>query len=121
MMKRTKSTNPLLVNAIRVLRKKARENNANIWRDIADRLSSSRRRSVTVSVSQLNRQTKKGEAAVVPGKILGLGNIDHPIIAAAFSFSETARLKIRKAKGVCTSIPELAEKNPTGKNVKIIG
>jgi large subunit ribosomal protein L18e len=120
-MKRTKSTNPLLVNTIRVLRKKARENNTNVWRDIADRLSSSRRRFINVNVSQLNRHTKKGETAVVPGKILGLGHIHHPVIVAAFSFSEIARLKIRKVKGVCISILELAEKNPTGANVKIIG
>lgn len=120
-MKRTKSTNPLLINAIRVLRRKARENDAEVWRDVADRLSRSKRRCITVNISRLARHTEKGETAVVPGKVLGVGNINHPVTVGAFSFSETARLKIRKVKGVCLSLVELTEKNPKGANVKIIG
>jgi len=88
---------------------------------VADRLSRSRRRRIAVNVSRLNRYTKEGEAAVVPGKVLGAGKIDHPIHVAAFAFSEQARLKILKAKGKCLSILELVERNPKGTNVKIIG
>lgn len=119
-MKKTKSTNPLLTNTIHVLRRKARENNADIWKDVANYLSSSKRRRVTVNVSQLNRYTKKGETVIVPGKLLGAGEIGHSVTVAAFSFSETARLKIRKVKGTCLPLLELAEKNPNGSNVKII-
>jgi len=88
---------------------------------VADRLSCSRRRSIAVNISRLNRYTKDGETVVVPGKVLGAGKMDHPIHVAAFAFSEGARLKILKAKGKCLSILELTEKNPKGTNVKIIG
>ncbi len=88
---------------------------------MADRLSRSRRRRIAVNVSRLNRYTKEGETAVVPGKVLGAGKIDHPLHVAAFAFSEQARLKILKAKGKCLSILELVERNPKGTNVKIIG
>jgi len=88
---------------------------------VADRLSRSRRRRIAVNVSRLNRYTKEGETAVVPGKVLGAGKIDHPLHVAAFAFSEQARLKILKAKGKCLSILELVERNPKGTNVKIIG
>jgi len=88
---------------------------------VADRLSRSRRRSIAVNISRLNRYTKDGETVVVPGKVLGAGKMDHPVHVAAFAFSEGARLKILKAKGKCLSILELAEKNPKGTNVKIIG
>jgi len=57
---------------------------------------------------------------VVPGKVLGAGNLDHPVSVAAFSFSTQARLKISKARGKCLSISELIEVNPKGSNVKIM-
>jgi len=88
---------------------------------MADRLSPSRSRRVTVNVSRLNRYTKEGETVAVPGKVLGAGKIDHPIKVAAFAFSDQARSKILRAKGKCLSILDLMEKNPKGTNVKVIG
>lgn len=120
-MKQIKSTNPELVNLIRSLRKKARENEAKIWRAVADYLSHSRRRRITVNLSQLNRHTETGETVVVPGKVLGTGKINRSLNVAAFAFSKQARSKILKTKGKCMSIPDLMEKNPKGSDVKIIG
>jgi len=117
---RLKSTNPELVSVIRSLKKKARENNAPIWSDVANHLSSSRRRRIALNLSRLNRYTKAKETVVVPGKVLAAGNLDHPISVAAFSFSNQARLKISKAKGKCLSINDLLEVNPEGSNVKIM-
>lgn len=115
------TTNPELVKLVRALRKGSRENEAEIWRAIADHLSCSRQGRVAANVSQLNRYTQGGETVVVPGKVLGAGRIDHPIHVAAFDFSEQARSKILRAKGRCLSILELMEKNPKGTNVKIVG
>jgi large subunit ribosomal protein L18e len=119
-MKRIRTTNPELINLIRTLKKKSRENEAKIWRDIADRLARSRQRRIDVNVSHLNRHTEDGETVAVPGKVLGSGRIDHPIKVAAFAFSKQAETKILGAKGKCLSIQELAEKNPKGTNVRII-
>ena len=120
-MTQIKSTNPELINLIRALRKKARESEAKIWRVVADYLSRSRRRRITVNLSKLNRHTQKSETVVVPGKVLGAGQINHPLNIAAFAFSEQARTKILKTKGKCMSIPELMDKNPKGSGVRIIG
>jgi large subunit ribosomal protein L18e len=57
---------------------------------------------------------------IVPGKVLGMGKIDHPLLVAAFSFSEQARKKILFAKGKCLSIYQLILKKPKGTNVKLI-
>jgi len=119
-VKRVKSTNPELLTVIRSLRKEARESDTPIWRDVADRLSSSRRRRVAVNLSRLNRHTQAKETVVVPGKVLGAGRLEHSISVAAFSFSSQARLKISKAKGKCLSILELLEANPKGSNVRIM-
>jgi large subunit ribosomal protein L18e len=120
-MKQLKTTNPELIGLIRLLRKKAKENEAKIWHDIAEDLSHSRKRRVTVNLSKLNRHTQKDEDVVVPGKVLGTGKIDHPINIAAFAFSEQAQRKILDAKGKCMSVPELIGKNPKGSQVKIMG
>jgi large subunit ribosomal protein L18e len=120
-LKRVKATNPELISLIRSLRKGSRENEVGIWRDVAEHLSSSRRRRITVNVSHLNRCTQTSETVVVPGKVLAAGKIGHPVNVAAFAFSEQARAKILKAKGKCLSISDLMKKNPKGANVKIIG
>jgi large subunit ribosomal protein L18e len=119
-MPRAKPTNPELLTVIRSLRKKARESNAAIWRDVADKLSSSKRRRVAVNLSRLNRNTKARETVVVPGKVLGAGNLNHAISVAAFSFSAQARIKIAKARGKCLSISDLLKAKPDGSNVKIM-
>lgn len=116
-----KATNPELIKTIRDLKKEAHKNKAKIWRDVADFLSRSRSRRVTVNISRLNRYTKDGDTVVVPGKVLGAGNLDHAVNVAAFAFSEQAQSKILKAKGKCLPISELVEKNPRGSGVKIIG
>jgi len=119
--KKIKITNPDLLKMIRFLRKKSRENNASIWRRVAEMLSKSKRRRIVVNVSRISRYTRENDEIVVPGKVLGAGLIDHPVKVAAFAFSDSARSKIEKAKGKCLTIPELVEMNPKGSNVKIIG
>lgn len=119
-MRKLKSTNPELIAVVNSLRKKAQENNAPIWRNVAERLASSRRRRIAVNLSRLNRHTKAKESVVVPGKVLGAGNLEHSVFVAAFSFSDQAKIKISKAKGKCLSILDLLESNPKGSNIRIV-
>jgi large subunit ribosomal protein L18e len=120
-VKKTKTTNPELVELIRFLRKQSRENKANVWRDMAERLSTSRRKRIAVNISRLNRYTQKNETVVVPGKVLGAGEINHPVTVAAFAFSKKAKEKIKTAKGKCLTFFDLVKKNPKGSKAKIIG
>ena len=118
-MRKLKSTNPELMVVVHSLRKQA-QNDAPIWRDVAERLASSRRSRVAVNLSRLNRYTKAKDSVVVPGKVLGAGSLEHSVSVAAFSFSDQARVKISKAKSKCLSILELLESNPKGSNVRIL-
>lgn len=120
-MKELKTTNPQLIELIRFLKKQSREQKAPIWKAIAEKLVASRGRRIAVNISRINRYTEKNETVVVPGKVLGAGELNHPVTVAAFAFSETAKQKIKKARGRCLTIPELVKKNPKGSNVKIIG
>jgi len=119
-MKETESTNPELIALIRFLKKQSREKQAAIWHDVAEDLAKSRSGRATVNLSQINRHTERSDIVVVPGKILGTGNLNHALTIAAFGLSGKAEEKLRAAKAKYLSIPELVEKNPTGANVKII-
>jgi len=120
-VKKVKKTNPELIELIHFLQGQSRENKAKIWRDIAESLAKPSRKRVTVNLSRLNRYTQKNETAVVPGKVLGSGEIKHPITVASFAFSKKAKEKIKAANGKCLSFFDLIKKNPKGSNVKIVG
>jgi large subunit ribosomal protein L18e len=120
-VKKINTTNPELIALIRELKKKSKEKQTELWRSLAERLSTSKRSRIAVNVSRLNRYTKEGETVAVPGKVLGSGKANHPMTVAAFSFSDKAQSKILKAKGSCISIRELMKKNPEGANVKVMG
>jgi large subunit ribosomal protein L18e len=119
-MKESKTTNPELIQLISLLKKESREKQAGIWLDIAEYLSKSRSQRVAVNLSKINRNTKRADMVVVPGKILGSGSINHTVTVASFGASEKAKAKLVAAKAKYVSIPELLQKNPKGANVKII-
>jgi large subunit ribosomal protein L18e len=120
-VKKTKTTNPELIELIRSLKKQSRENKTDIWRDIAERLAKPKRKRKTVNISHLNRYTQKNEMVVVPGKVLGAGEMRHAVTVAAFAFSEKAKEKIKARKGKCLSFFDLMKKNPKGSKIRIIG
>lgn len=113
-------TNVQLLALIKFLRKKARENNADIWWYVAELLGRPRKSRAQVNVSKISRHTEEGDTVVIPGKVLGAGILKHKVHVAAFAFSETARRKILDAGGTIMSIQELVERNPRGSNVKVL-
>jgi large subunit ribosomal protein L18e len=120
-VRKTNAINPELLSTIRFLKKQSAENKTNIWRDIAERLSKPERKRTAVNLSRLNRYTKRNDAVVVPGKVLGSGEITHQLTVAAFAFSESARQKIIAVNGKCISFSDLSKKNPKGSDIRIIG
>ena len=119
-MKETKTTNPELIQLIRLLKKESREKQAGIWLDVAEYLSKTRSNRIAVNLSTLNRNTKRSDVIVVPGKLLGSGNLNHTVTVASFAASTKAKEKLVTTKSKYLSIPELLAKNPKGANVKII-
>ncbi len=119
-MRDTKSTNPELVHLIRFLKKEGREQQANIWIDVAEHLAKPSRQRIAVNLSSINRNTKRADTIVVPGKVLGKGSLHHAITVAAFDVSTNAKEKLTAARAKYLSIPELVHKNPKGSNIKII-
>jgi len=117
---RTKKTNPELTKLVAALKAASREHQAAIWKEIGRRLEAPSNNYAEVNLSRLNRSTSSDDIAVVPGKVLGAGSIDHPICIAALSFSERARAKILAASGRIMLFEEMIQASPKGSNVKII-
>ena len=116
-----KKTNPELISLIKSLKQKSREESVGIWRDIAERLEKPLRVWPEVNVSKIERYAQEHEVIIVPGKVLGSGNITKKVTVSAFKFSKEAKDKIESVGGKVLSINELMAINPKGKGVKIIG
>ena len=114
-------TNQELVSLIRFLKKYSYETEAPIWRDIAKRLERPRRSWAVVNVSKLDRYAEADEAVIVPGSILGAGDITKPLTVAAFKASQVAVEKIENAGGTVISLDQLATDIPTGQGIRILG
>ena len=117
MVKRTGPTNLELKNLIKALRKLSTKEKVNLWKRIASDLEKPTRQRRKVNIYKIDKYTREGEIAIVPGKVLSLGELNKKITVAAYQFSDAAKNKIEKA----ISIQELMKSNPKGKKVRIIG
>ena len=113
-------TNPRLESLIGLLKRASRENEANIWREIAGCLDTSSRNYAEVNIGKINRYAKENEIILVPGKVLASGMIGQPVKVAALTFSDAAREKIMEFNGTCMTIEELVAANPKGSRVRIL-
>ena len=103
------------------LKTAAIKHNAAIWKRIADDLSQSSRRRSIVNLININKFTKDNETIIVPGKVLGDGDLSHKVTVAAWNFSESAIDKLNKTGSKTITINDLMKNNPSGKGVRIIG
>jgi len=121
MAKKSKKTNPMLLELIHELKKQSNENDVAIWKDIALRLEKPSRNWAEVNLDRISKYILDKEAALIPGKVLSTGNLTKKVSIAAWSFSENAQEKIKKSGGKCMSIEELLKNNPKGKDIRILG
>jgi large subunit ribosomal protein L18e len=114
-------TNQVVIQMVRLLKQASIKNDAPIWSKLAKlalKTSSSRR---VVNLTKINDVTKENDVIVVPGKVLGTGNVLHKVTLSSFSISNSAAKKIIESGGKIISFSEMIEKFPTGKGVSIIG
>lgn len=103
------------------LKKKAIESDVNLFKRLAIDLEKPSRIRRSVNLSRINRFTKENEFIVVPGKVLGSGELDHPLTIAAYKFSSSALSKINDSKSKAITINELIKNEIKGKKIRIIG
>ncbi len=120
MPKPTGPTNPELRNLIVELRNRGYEQKSKFLLAVSKKLSVPSRRRAEVNLARLERNCKENETVLVPGKVLSYGILTKPLTIACWNFSKAAKEKVEKSKGKIITIKELIEKNPTGKNVRIM-
>lgn len=112
--------NKQLMELLQLLKKTAIENKAAVWKRVASDLEKPMRKRRIVNVYKIEKYAKDNEVVVIPGKVLGTGDLNKKVTVAAFNFSDEAYKKI-KEKGNPISIKELVEKNPQGKRIRLMG
>ena len=90
-----------------------------VWKKLSKKLSGRRKDRVEANLSRINKKTKNNDTIIIPGKVLGIGDLDHKLTIACLSASKSAKNKIESSGSKLLSIEELLEQNPQGKNVKI--
>ncbi|MCX6814935.1 MAG: 50S ribosomal protein L18e, partial [Candidatus Aenigmarchaeota archaeon] len=90
-----------------------------VWKAVAKGLNRSRRKKFEVNLSRLERFANQNDTIIVPGIVLGGGEIKKHVTVAAAKFTAEAKRKIEKAGGKCLPIDELSKKEPS--KIRIMG
>ncbi|PIN90300.1 50S ribosomal protein L18e [Candidatus Pacearchaeota archaeon CG10_big_fil_rev_8_21_14_0_10_35_13] len=107
-------TNPELVETLRNAK------NHEEWMNVARVLARPTKKINGVNLETIEEETKEGDTIVIPGKVLGTGEITKKIRIVAMNFSKTAIEKLSKTKSEMVTINEEIAKNPKAKGIKII-
>tara|TARA_Y100000310_G_C20105017_1_gene544534 strand:+ start:25 stop:384 length:360 start_codon:yes stop_codon:yes gene_type:complete len=107
-------------HAIALLEKASRKEKQALWKDVATRIGKPRRNRVSVNLWKLATNKSGKEFLLVPGKVLGFGQLEKPVKVIALEFSESAAKKIGE-KGKAMTIKEALEAKVTPDSVSIVG
>jgi large subunit ribosomal protein L18e len=100
--------------------KAGRKSNSRFWLAFARELLRNREFRAEINLGQVSRLTSPGETVVIPGKLLGDGEIEHPVRISSISASSSAISKLIKAGGEYVPIERLISENPDGKKLKLL-
>ncbi len=86
--------------------------------ELAKKLSVPTRKQAKINLNELNDIEEKN--IIVPGKVLGVGEINKKISVSALGFSKQAMEKLKKAGCEAKLIKTELEKNPELKGMRIL-
>jgi large subunit ribosomal protein L18e len=113
-------TNIQLKSLIAELGKLSNQENKKIWGKIANEFKKPTRNSKAINLNKINYLSKENDIIIVPGKILGNGELEHKITIAAFKISSQAHEKIKQSNSEFYFLDEFIKKNPKIKNARIL-
>jgi large subunit ribosomal protein L18e len=108
-------------NTLAFVERHARTTKKAVWKDLVKRLKRAHRNRTSVNLWKLDMLAKKfkGKIFVVPGKVLGKGNLNEKVTVIALEYSETARAKIN-SKGTALSFDDAVQKKVAEKELVIV-
>jgi len=104
------------------LRRKGRAEKKDYLVALSDMLDCSRRKRTKVNVFKLDvfGRRHKDKIFLVPGTVLGYGVLDLPVNVYAFKYSDSAKEKIVKSKGIAKEFSDLLKDKIESKDVMIV-
>ena len=113
-------TGPQNINTRRLIRR-LENTKINIWKIVASILKHPRRNRPETNLSHINRVVNDGDVIVVPGKVLGAGDLSKKSVTiGALCWSESVEEKVNTAGAKLLSLPQMLDQYPTGSNVRLI-
>lgn len=112
--------NPVVAEAVSALRRAYRETGRAIWRELERRVMRPRSRLAEMSLARLAKAAKDAQLVAVPGKVLGSGFLERPLVIGALYFSKSAYDKIRMAGGTPLSLSEFVRSYKEAKGVRLL-
>ncbi len=112
---------PSISKTVGALEKAAHGNEAPIWSKIIKMARGSISADRVVNIKKIAEHTNEGDSVIVPGKVLGVGDIPHKITLYSFSISEPAAKIITKAGGSVKPVEDAVKNHPTGKGLIMLG
>lgn len=113
--------NYTILETANLLKTASKNNKAQIWSRLAELVVKPSRARRTVNVGQIDKFVNDDDVIVVPGKVLGTGNLSHKITLCSFSISNSGAKKVLQSGGKILNFTELIKNHPSGKGVRIIG
>lgn len=109
-----RKSNPSIVETINL----ANENES--WKSLAKFLSSGSRNYASVNLKQIDQKTTAGDTVLIPGKVLGTGDLSKKVRICSLSISQSAKDKLKKSKSEYASILDEIKINKKAEGLKII-
>lgn len=113
-------TNQIVMNMAKELKVASKKNKAPIWSRLAELILKPSRARIVLNLRQLDKFVNDNDVIVVPGKVLGTGNLSHKITLCSFSISSSGAKKVIQSGGKIIQVTQLIKNNPSGKGVRII-
>lgn len=113
--------NESLEEIITEFRTKGRQENVPLYSALSKKLNRPNRIGYEVNLFKLEKNAIDKGIIVVPGSVLGTGEISKALTVYALKFSKSAEEKIKKAGGKCLPIEDFFEQTIKGKRIMIMG
>lgn len=110
-----RKTNPAIVALVAHAKKQP------AWLALARFLSGPSKNYSFYNLNQIDKHAKEGDTILVPGKVLGSGDLTKKVVIVALSISSSAKEKLKKTKSEFIHIADEIKKNPKAEGVKILG
>jgi large subunit ribosomal protein L18e len=101
--------------------KLARTKKKPLYKRVANELKKSRRQKRRVNLSKINRYSIKNSNILVLGKVLGSGDLKHPVKITAFEYSKTAVEKLKNSKSSVSTLKDWIKNPKIPRKVIILG